>query len=316
MSEHGVHHNPVLVGKTLEFLRPRGGTFLDATVGYGGHAEAVLEAGGPGLRLVGVDRDGDALKHTRRRLRRFGDRVTLVKENFSRLREVLDRLGVERLDGALFDLGMSSPQVDRAERGFGWTRPGPLDMRMDRTQKTTAATLVGQLSAAELQEILKEFGEERFSGDIARRIVRARRKAPLHTTADLAAVVASAIPRRFWPPRRHPATRTFQALRIAVNCELDVLPGALEAATERLLAGGRIVVLGYHSLEDRLVKRTFRRLSAGCTCPPRMPVCACGGRQLLEVLTKRPMRPGEEEVRENPRSRSARLRAAERRANG
>ena len=306
-------HRPVMVERTLEFLIPRGGIFLDATVGYGGHAEALLEAGGPNLTLVGMDRDAEALDFTRTRLSRFGDRVTLVKENFSNLSTALDDLGIDRIDGALFDLGMSSPQVDEAERGFGWTHPGPLDMRMDRDQDITAANLVNHLSVANLQEIFETFGEERFSKRIAQSIVRVRRTSPIRRTDELAAIIASAIPSRFWPRRRHPATRTFQALRIAVNHELDVLPAALEDAISRLRPGGRIVVLAYHSLEDRGVKQTFRRLATGIEDPNRLPIGDPGGPRLLDILTKRPLKPSEFEIEENPRSRSALLRSAERR---
>ncbi len=316
MMAEKVPHHPVMVERTLEFLRPREGVFVDATVGYGGHAEALLEAGGPGLRLVGVDRDAEALEFTGDRLGRFGDRVTLVKKNFSHLPAALDRLGIERIDGVLFDLGMSSPQVEEADRGFGFQKPGPLDMRMDRDQETTAATLVNRLPAAELQEILKTFGEERFAKRIAQNVVHLRRKAPIQTTDELAAIVASAIPSRFWPRRRHPATQTFQALRIVVNNELDVLAEALEAAAGRLLPGGRIVVLAYHSLEDRIVKQTFVRLATGNGEATGMPAGTPSGPQILEILTKRPLRPSEGEVGENRRSRSARLRSAERREDG
>ena len=314
-------HRPVMVERTLDLLLPRGGRgegggiYLDATVGYGGHAEALLEAGDPDLTLVGMDRDAEALDFTRTRLSRFGGRVTLVKENFSNLSTALDNLGIDRIDGALFDLGMSSPQVDEAERGFGWTHPGPLDMRMDRDQDTTAANLVNDLSAVDLQEIFETFGEERFSKRIAQSIVRVRRTSPIRTTDELASIVASAVPSRFWPPRRHPATRTFQALRIAVNHELDVLPAALEDAISRLRPGGRIAVLAYHSLEDRQVKQTFRRLATGIGDLDRSPLGepGGGGPRLLDILTKRPLRPSEFEIGENPRSRSALLRSAERR---
>ncbi|MFQ5912723.1 MAG: 16S rRNA (cytosine(1402)-N(4))-methyltransferase RsmH [Nitrospinota bacterium] len=317
-----IPHCPVMVEETLEFLRPRRGIFVDATVGYGGHAEGLLEAGGPDLRLVGIDRDAEALGFTRDRLFSFADQVTLVKENFSELSSVLDRLGVERIDGALFDLGMSSPQLDRADRGFGWTHPGPLDMRMDRDQEKTAAALVNELSEGELQKVLETFGEERFARRIARRIVQARRKSPVRTTAELAALVASAIPTRLWSRKRHPATRTFQALRIAVNDELDTLPKALEAAIHRLSPGKRLVVLSYHSLEDRIVKQTFQRLAAGrrpeggIEMPPWTPFGEPTGPRILQILTKSPLRPSEGEIRENPRSRSACLRCAERRENG
>ena len=312
MTGHALH-KPVMVERTLEFLRPVSGDYLDATVGYGGHAEALLEAGGDGARLIGIDRDTEALEFTAGRLTRFGARVQLVKENFSNLAATLDGLGIREIDGVLFDFGMSSPQVDKSDRGFGWTHPGPLDMRMDRDQETTAATLVNKLSEADLNEILRIFGEERFSKPISRNIVHIRRKSPIETTAELAAIVASSIPSRYWPTKRHPATRTFQALRIAVNNELDAIPSALESAAKRLRPGGRIVALSYHSLEDRLDKQTFRRLATGKDDGGRFPLTGTESPQVLDILAKRPLKPNEPEIRENPRCRSALLRAAERR---
>ena len=314
MTGHALH-KPVMVDRTLEFLRPVSGDYLDATVGYGGHTEAILEAVGDGARLIGIDRDAEALESTASRLARFGARVHLVKENFSNLAAALDDLGIREINGVLFDFGMSSPQVDEPDRGFGWTHPGPLDMRMDRDQETTAATLVNKLSAADLNGILRTFGEERFSKRITRNIVHIRRKSSIKTTAELAAIVASSIPSRYWPTQRHPATRTFQALRIAVNNELDAIPNALESAAERLRPGGRIVAISYHSLEDRLVKQTFRRLATGNDDGGRFPLTGTEGPRILDILTKRPLKPGEPEIRENPRCRSALFRAAERRDN-
>lgn len=306
-------HKSVMVEQTLEFIRPLSGNFLDATVGYGGHAEAILEAGGANLRLIGIDRDAEALESSNRRLARFGDRVSLIKENYSNLSSALDSLKISKIDGALFDFGMSSPQIDESSRGFGWTHPGPLDMRMDREQLTTAATLVNNLSEADLGKILWAFGEERFSRRVARNIVSSRRKSPIETTAELAAIVASSIPSRYGPTKRHPATRTFQALRIAVNNELDVIPNALEDAARRLHAGGRIVALSYHSLEDRLVKQTFHRLATGKDSSESFLPIETEGPRILNILTKKRLQPKELEIHANPRCRSALFRAAERR---
>ncbi len=306
-------HKSVMVEETLGFLRPLSGNFLDATVGYGGHAEAILEAGGSNLRLIGIDRDAEALESSNRRLARFGDRVSLIKENYSNLSSALDFLKISKIDGALFDFGMSSPQIDESGRGFGWTHPGPLDMRMDREQLTTAATLVNNLSEVDLGKILRAFGEERFSRRIARNIVTSRRKSPIETTAELATIVTSSIPSRYSPTKRHPATRTFQALRIAVNNELDVIPNALEDAARRLRTGGRLVALSYHSLEDRLVKQTFHRLATGKASSERLLPIETEEPRVLNILTKKRLQPNELEIQVNPRCRSALLRAAERR---
>ncbi len=267
---------------------------MDATVGLGGHAEAVLERIGPAGRLIGLDRDEQALAAARRRLERFGDRVTLVHGNFGELEKVLDGLGVREIQGALLDLGLSSLQLDEPGRGFSFGREGPLDMRMDPSAPVTAAEIVNRAPEEELREILRAYGEERWSGRIARAIARKR---PLATTAQLAEVVRGAVPGAARHGRIDPATRTFQAIRIAVNRELELLPLGLAQAVRRLSAGGRIVVLSYHSLEDRIVKVTFRGQAR---------------EGVLEVITRKPLRPTEEEVARNPRSRSARLRVAER----
>lgn len=308
-------HHPVLVTRVCELLQPsRGGVFVDATVGYGGHAEALLRAGGPGLRLIGIDLDGQALSAASRRLAPFGPQVTLIRANFSNLKEVLLEAGLSSVQRVLFDLGLSSPLVDEGERGFSFRRPGPLDMRMDERQERKAEDLLRELSAGELAEILRTYGEERYAARIARQIVKTRQKAPITRTDELAALVASTIPRKAWPPGRHPATRTFQALRIAVNQELDCLVLGLGAAIEALAPEGRVGVISYHSLEDRIVKQTFRRYAMGCQCPPSVPVCVCGGQSILEILTRRPITPREEEIQMNPRARSAKFRAARRTA--
>ena len=289
----------------MRLLAPeRGGFFVDATIGAGGHAEALLERG-PRVRLLGLDRDPDALAIARERLERFGDRVALREADFGDLDAAL--AGAPTPDGILADLGVSSMQLDRGERGFSFRRDGPLDMRMGRSGRT-AADVVATASVEELTRIFRDFGEERMAAKIARGIVAERARGPIATTRHLAKVVAAE--KGGWE-KIDPATRVFQALRIEVNHELVALARFLAAAVARLNSGGRLAVISYHSLEDRIVKDAFRRDSGVCLCPPRLPACVCGARKALEVLTRRPIRPSEAEIDRNPRSRSARLRAAE-----
>ncbi len=289
-------HIPVLVAEVVAILCPRpGGSYLDVTVGLGGHAEAVLRGSEPDGTLLGIDRDREALALAGQRLAPFGRRVTLLHGRYEALAELVGP--GTHFDGILFDLGASSLQLDRAARGFSFGQEGPLDMRMDQSSGEAAADLVGRLSERELADLIFRWGEDRSSRRIARAIVEARRRSPIRTTTALAEVVARAIPRRAWPHRIHPATRTFQALRIAVNDELTGLDHALETATSLLRSGGRIAAISFHSLEDRIVKQTWRRLGAS-------------GR--MRILTKRPITPGESEASANPRTRSAKLRALER----
>ncbi len=283
--------------------------YVDATVGAGGHAEAILERAGPGGRLIGIDRDDQALELASRRLARFGEAVTLVRENFAAIKAVLSSQGIDRVDGVLFDLGASTMQFAGPERGFSFAADGPLDMRMDRRQHVTAADLVNRLPERDLADLIWRYGEERWSRRIARGIVRAR---PLRTTGELAEVVRRAIPRRAWPRSIDAATRTFQALRIAVNEELSNLDNAIPDAAEVLREAGRLCAITFHSLEDRTIKHTFLHLSRGCTCPPGSSACTCGGKRWLRVLTKTPVTPTPEELARNPRARSAKLRVAER----
>lgn len=312
MGEEGSGHIPVLLREAVGALKVQpGGVYVDATVGGGGHSYAILQALGSGGLLIGLDRDPAALAAAERRLKGAQARVVLVKANFRDLKQVLDRLGVVGVDGVLFDLGFSSLQVEAGERGFSFRRDAPLDMRMDPTEKSTAAELVNQLPEGELARIIADYGEERWAKRIARAIVARRKLRPITTTGELAALVKDAIPA---PARRrgpHPARRTFQALRIAVNRELDNLDAGLRQAFEVLRPGGRLVVISFHSLEDRVVKQFFQARSGGCTCPPNLPVCICGRKAELRVITKRPVRPSQEEVVRNPRARSARLRVAE-----
>jgi len=277
---------------------------VDATLGAGGHARALLESG-PGIRLLGLDRDPDAVELARRRLADFGNRVEVVEANFGDLASALE--GYPAPDGILADLGLSSMQLEHAPRGFSFRRDGPLDMRMSRSGRT-AADVVANASAEELSRIFFEYGEERMAVKIARAILEERSRGPITTTRQLSRIVAGVKGDR---EKIDPATRVFQALRIEVNEELQALSRFLAFAVERLNAGGRLSMISYHSLEDRMVKETFRRESGMCLCPPKLPVCVCGARRALVVLTRRPIRPSASEVAANPRSRSARLRAAE-----
>jgi 16S rRNA (cytosine1402-N4)-methyltransferase len=324
--EESAGHRPVMLSEVGEGLAPRpGAVIVDATVGAGGHAAALLAALGPTGRLIGLDQDANALAEASRRLSAFAAECgwtqtpfTLVKANFQDLRAALASIGVTAIDGLLFDLGVSSMQLDRPERGFSFRAAGPLDMRMDSSSLTTAAQLVQELPEQELARLFFEYGEERWSRRIARRIVQRRGRAPFATTEDLAQVIRAAVPR---PRDRRgspidPATRVFQALRIAVNRELEVLEGALIDGTDLLRPGGRLAVLSYHSLEDRIVKRTFEWLAGRCRCPKELPACACGAHPRLRLLTRKPLVPTEAEVRTNPRARSAKLRLAEKQAIG
>lgn len=294
-------HRPVLLEEALAILQPRsGGRYLDATVGLGGHAEAILTESAPSGYLCGIDRDAEALALAGDRLGQFGNRVELVHGDFERLGAIAAESGWTPFDGILFDLGVSSFQLDDACRGFSFMREGPLDMRMDRRgDERSAAELLARISERELIRLLQEYGEERWAKRIAARIIQERQTRPVTSTAQLARLVAAAVPRRAWPRRIHVATRTFQALRIAVNNELVRLMRGLQEAVQWLTAGGRICVISFHSLEDRIVKETLRGWAR--SEPPR-----------VHLLTKRPVGPTEREVDLNPRARSAKLRAAER----
>lgn len=306
----GPRHDPVLLREVLELARPArpDGIIVDATLGLAGHATALLERW-PGARLIGIDRDPRALAIARERLASHGGRIRLFEAKHESLIDILDGEAVDRIDLLLADLGVSSLQLDEASRGFSFRAEGPLDMRMGEGG-VTAGDLVNSLDERALGRLLREWGEEPMAGPIARAIVRARATAPIETTVQLAAVVRSVKkPRR---DRIDPATLTFQALRIAANEELVELGAFVESGAERLLPGGRIAVISFHSLEDRIVKRTLRKLEGECVCPPGMPVCGCGAVAVVKVITKRPVEADEEEVERNPRSRSAKLRVAER----
>ncbi|MEN8181141.1 MAG: 16S rRNA (cytosine(1402)-N(4))-methyltransferase RsmH [Myxococcota bacterium] len=307
-------HDSVLVRESVEWLGVRPGVrMVDATVGGGGHAEAILEASAPDGRLLGMDLDEEALAHAKSRLHRFGDRVTLLRGSFRELEASLSATGFGPVDGVLFDFGVSSHQLGAPERGFGFStapQETPLDMRMDPEGGATAADLLARASEAELVEWLRSYGELPGATRLARAIVRERRRTPLENVGDLLRIVReSGIGRG---RRHHPATLVFQALRIAVNDELAALEEGLLASIGALQAGGRLVTLAYHSLEDRRVKQRLRAEARGCVCPPELPECRCGRLPRLRILTPKVVRPTVEEVRRNPRARSARLRAAER----
>ncbi len=314
-------HRPVLLEEGIGLLNLKPGLVIaDGTLGGGGHAGAILRGTDPDGILIGFDVDRDALEAAGRNLAGFGDRVRMVHASFRALVPILDEIGMPKVDGVLFDLGVSSFQLDTRTRGFRFSGDGaetgstPLDMRMDPTRGETAAQLLRHASEASLQETFQNYGELPGSRRLARAIVEARSQAPLETAADLIRVIREA--RVGGGRRHHPATRVFQALRVAVNDELGALREGLDGAVTVLRPGGRLVVISYHSIEDRVVKRHFRDGQRGCTCPPRTPVCVCGGTVTWKILTRRPVEPTDQEVEANPRARSARLRAAERVALG
>lgn len=296
----------------IRFLEPKpGGIYIDGTLGGAGHAMRILESSSPNGKLIGFDLDEDALKAAAERLRPYGKRAFLFHANFSSITEKLEESGLGHIDGFLLDLGVSSHQLDSGERGFSFREDAPLDMRMDKSSAITAADLVNSLPEQELARIIRDYGEERWAKRIASFVAAARIHSPIDTTMGLVDVIKGAIPRGAWEERLHPATRTFQALRIAVNNELESLEKGLDLGVRALNHGGRAVVISFHSLEDRIVKNCFRRLARGCDCPKDFPRCVCGKKPLLKVLTGKPVQPGSTELDLNPRARSARLRAAE-----
>jgi 16S rRNA (cytosine1402-N4)-methyltransferase len=301
-----MQHQPVLYHEIIHALRPiNEGFYVDGTLGAGGHARGILEACAPDGRLLGLDVDPQALALARETLAPYGERARLMQASYDSLTERLREIGWGGVDGILLDLGLSSMQLDTPERGFSFRQDAPLDMRFDPASPTTAADLVNNLPQDELADLIYRYGEERASRRIAQAIVKAR---PLQTTRQLAAVIESVIPRK---GHIHPATQTFQALRIAVNQELDRVENVLPQAVAALKSGGRLAIISFHSLEDRIVKEYFRRESRDCICPPRQPVCTCGHKATLKELSRKPITPGGAEIAANPRARSAKLRIAE-----
>ncbi len=305
-------HRPVLLDECIEGLHIRpDGTYIDGTAGGAGHSSVIASHLGEGGRLLALDQDETAVAVATERLSVFGERARVVRSNFCELASVCELLGIKEIDGLLLDLGVSSYQLDTAERGFSYQADAPLDMRMDNRNPLTARTVVNEYSEDAIRRILFEYGEERFSSRIAANIIREREKAPIETTGELAEIVKKSIPAAARDGGHHPAKRSFQALRIEVNAELDVIAPAIRSAVSLLAKGGRIAIITFHSLEDRIVKQTFSELAQGCTCPKSFPVCVCGKKPLLRVISRKPILPSAEELEINPRARSAKLRVAE-----
>ena len=305
-------HKSVLLQECIDALNIRpDGIYLDGTLGGAGHSSQIARRLTEGGRLIGVDRDRTALAAAKERLAPYADRVTLVHSNFAEIDAILDSLGIPAVDGMLFDLGVSSPQLDDASRGFSYMADAPLDMRMDKDDVLTAGEVVNTWPQGELRRILYDYGEERYAPQIAAAICRAREKAPVETTLELVDIIRSAMPAQALREKQHPAKRSFQAIRIAVNDELGAVSRMMQAAVGRLNPGGRLAVITFHSLEDRIVKSEMQQAARGCTCPPEFPVCVCGKKPLVKLVTRKPIVSGPAELEENPRARSAKLRVAE-----
>ena len=306
-------HKPVMLNEVIDSLKIRPeGTYVDGTLGGAGHSSQIARRLSGEGRLFGFDQDAAAIEAATRRLEPYKDRVSIIRSNYSEMRERLSELGVRSADGILLDLGVSSYQLDDAQRGFSYRADAPLDMRMDQRQKLSAREVVNGYSIEELTRVIREYGEERFARNIAKHITAEREKKPIETTGELISIIKAAIPAKAREGGGHPAKRTFQAIRIEVNRELDVLSDSLEGMIDLLADGGRICVITFHSLEDRIVKEAFRRNENPCTCPPEFPVCVCGKKSKGHVITRKPIIPSEEETEENPRSKSAKLRVFER----
>lgn len=306
-------HIPVLLSECIEYLNIKpDGVYVDGTLGMGGHSEEILKRLSPKGRLIAIDRDAYAIERAGERLKPWGDRLSIVHGNFSAIGAILDELEVSAVDGMLFDLGVSSPQLDEGSRGFSYMVEAPLDMRMDESDNIDAWFIVNRWPQDKIFRILRDYGEERHASRIASAIVRRREERPIETTTELVEVIRSAMPAAALREKQHPAKRSFQAIRIAVNDELAAVSSMLDTAPEYLRPGGRLAVISFHSLEDRLVKNAIHARENGCTCPREAPICTCGFVQTLRSVTKRPITPGGEELETNPRARSAKLRVAER----
>ena len=305
------HHVSVLLEECMEGLNIRpDGIYVDGTLGGAGHSSRIAARLTTGM-LIGIDRDPVALTAAGERLAPFGDRVRLVHSNFCEMDTALQNLGIDGVDGILLDLGVSSPQLDDGQRGFSYMHDAPLDMRMDRTATLTARDVVNDWSCEELRRILFAYGEERYAPAIAKAIVKRRQEKTIETTGELVEIIRQAMPPAALREKQHPAKRSFQAIRIAVNDELGELPPMLQAASELLQKGGRLAVISFHSLEDRIIKKTLQDLATGCTCPPNFPVCVCGRKPKMRLVSRKPIVAGEAELVYNPRARSAKLRVAE-----
>lgn len=306
-------HKSVLLYETIENLRIRpDGIYVDGTLGGGGHSFQILKRLGEGGRLIGIDQDEDALRAAGERLAIFEDKVTTVRSNYCRMKQVLKELGISKVSGIVLDLGVSSYQLDEPERGFTYREDVPLDMRMDRRQAKTARDIVNEYTEAELYRIIRDYGEDKFAKNIARHIVAAREKKPIETTGELTEIIKAAIPAKVRATGGHPAKKTFQAIRIELNAELEVLENSLDEMIGLLEDGGRICIITFHSLEDRIVKTIFKKNEDPCICPGNFPVCVCGRKPKGRVITRKPIVPAEEELKENSRAKSAKLRVFER----
>ena len=306
------HHIPVMLEECITYLHIRpDGTYVDGTLGGAGHSSAIAAKLGSGGRLIGIDQDVEAVQAAGERLAPFGAQVTIVQDNFKQIDSILDNLGIEKIDGALLDLGVSSHQLDEAERGFSYMADAPLDMRMNQSAAISAYDVVNGYSEQQLADIIFRYGEERWAKRIAQFITEWRRQKPLETTMELVAAIRAAIPKGARLEGGNPAKRTFQAIRIEVNGELAILRGAIDAFADRLKPGGRLAVITFHSLEDRIVKEAFLELAQGCVCPKEFPVCVCGRKPQAKILTKKPVTASAEELQHNSRAKSAKLRVIE-----
>ena len=307
-------HKSIMLEEVIESLAIKpNGIYVDGTLGGAGHSSEIVKRLGEDGRLIGIDQDGEAIEAATKRLKPYKDKVTIVRSNYAQMKEVLRDLGIHKVDGILLDLGVSSYQLDNAERGFTYREDVPLDMRMDQRQTKTAKDIVNDYSEMELYHIIRNYGEDKLAKNIAKHIVQARQKAPIETTGQLIEVIKAAIPKKVRATGGHPAKKTFQAIRIELNHELDVLKNNLEDMIDLLNDEGRIAIITFHSLEDRIVKNIFRTSERPCICPPEFPVCVCGRVSKGKVITRKPIVPGKEELEENSRSKSAKLRVFERR---
>lgn len=306
-------HKSVLLDETIESLNIKpNGIYVDGTLGGGGHSYEIAKRLTDGGRLIGIDQDEDAIRAAKERLSEFADRVTIARDNYCNMPKVLDELGISKVDGILLDIGVSSYQLDEAERGFTYKQDAPLDMRMDQRQEMTAKDIVNGYSEEDLYRIIRDYGEDKFAKNIAKHIVQARQIKPVETTFELDEIIKAAIPMKFRATGGHPAKKTFQAIRIELNRELEVLDESIDAMTDQLNDNGRLCIITFHSLEDRIVKTRFRKNENPCTCPPDFPVCVCGKKPKGKVITRKPIVPDEEELEENKRAKSSKLRVFER----
>lgn len=306
-------HKSVLLDETIESLNIKpNGIYVDGTLGGGGHSYEIAKRLTDGGRLIGIDQDEDAIRAAKERLSEFADRVTIVRDNYCNMPKVLDELGISKVDGILLDIGVSSYQLDEAERGFTYKQDAPLDMRMDQRQEMTAKDIVNGYSEEDLYRIIRDYGEDKFAKNIAKHIVQARQIKPVETTFELDEIIKAVIPMKFRATGGHPAKKTFQAIRIELNRELEVLDESIDAMTDLLNDNGRLCIITFHSLEDRIVKTRFRKNENPCTCPPDFPVCVCGKKPKGKVITRKPIVPDEEELEENKRAKSSKLRVFER----